>query len=80
MLKPFVRGDEARTMDEKSGFGLGLSIAQAMVCGHGGELSLHDNTPHGLLVRIRLPGAVHPGSDRSTTSPAHAALPELVSG
>ena len=80
MLKPFVRGDEARTMDEKSGFGLGLSIAQAMVCGHGGELSLHDNAPHGLLVRIRLPGAVHPGSDRSTASPTRPALPELVSG
>jgi len=80
MLKPFVRGDEARTMDEKSGFGLGLSIAQAMVCGHGGELSLHDNAPHGLLVRIRLPGAVHPGSDRSGPSLAHPALPELVSG
>ncbi|WP_420971054.1 ATP-binding protein [Bradyrhizobium sp. B120] len=80
MLKPFVRGDEARTMDEKSGFGLGLSIAQAMVCGHGGELSLHDNAPHGLLVRIRLPGSMHLGSDRSGTSPAHAKLPELVSG
>ncbi|WP_076860395.1 ATP-binding protein [Bradyrhizobium mercantei] len=80
MLKPFVRGDEARTMDEKSGFGLGLSIAQAMVCGHGGELSLHDNTPHGLLVRIQLPGATHLGSDRSEASPPLSALPELVSG
>ncbi|PDT76578.1 ATP-binding protein [Bradyrhizobium sp. C9] len=80
MLKPFVRGDEARTMDEKSGFGLGLSIAQAMVCGHGGELSLHDNVPHGLLVRIKLPGAVHLGSDRSGASPARPTLPELVSG
>ncbi|MGY3697910.1 signal transduction histidine kinase [Bradyrhizobium sp. USDA 3240] len=80
MLKPFVRGDEARTMDEKSGFGLGLSIAQAMVCGHGGELSLHDNVPHGLLVRIKLPGAVHLGSDRSGASPFRPALPELVSG
>ncbi|WP_342722461.1 ATP-binding protein [Bradyrhizobium sp. B097] len=80
MLKPFVRGDEARTMDEKSGFGLGLSIAQAMVCGHGGELSLHDNAPYGLLVRIRLPGAVHLGSDRSGASPARPAVRALVSG
>ncbi|GKQ49369.1 ATP-binding protein [Bradyrhizobium sp. Ce-3] len=80
MLKPFVRGDEARTMDEKSGFGLGLSIAQAMVCGHGGELSLHDNTPHGLLVRIKLPGAVHLGSDRTAASPSQPAARELVSG
>ncbi|QOZ34849.1 ATP-binding protein [Bradyrhizobium sp. CCBAU 53421] len=80
MLKPFVRGDEARTMDEKSGFGLGLSIAQAMVCGYGGELSLHDNAPHGLLVRIKLPGAVHLGSDRNAASPARPALAELMSG
>ncbi|MBP2427188.1 ATP-binding protein [Bradyrhizobium elkanii] len=80
MLKPFVRGDEARTMDETSGFGLGLSIAQAMVCGHGGELSLHDNTPHGLLVRIKLPGPVHLGSDRSGASASRSVLPELVSG
>ncbi|MGF6308926.1 signal transduction histidine kinase [Bradyrhizobium sp. i1.8.4] len=80
MLKPFVRGDEARTMDEKSGFGLGLSIAQAMVCGHGGELSLHDNAPHGLLVRIKLPAAEHLGSDRSAASPSRPARRELVSG
>ncbi|AUC96588.1 two-component sensor histidine kinase [Bradyrhizobium sp. SK17] len=80
MLKPFVRGDEARTMNEKSGFGLGLSIAQAMVYGHGGELSLHDNAPHGLLVRITLPGTAPPGSDRSAASPPRPARPALVSG
>jgi signal transduction histidine kinase len=55
MLEPFVRGDEARTMDEASGFGLGLSIARSIVLAHGGELSLNDRAPHGLTVRIRLP-------------------------
>jgi signal transduction histidine kinase len=55
MLEPFVRGDEARNMDEAAGFGLGLSIAQAIVLAHGGELSLHDRQPHGLMVRIQLP-------------------------
>jgi signal transduction histidine kinase len=80
MLKPFVRGDEARTMDETSGFGLGLSIAQAMVCGHGGELSLHDNAPRGLLVRVALPAAAHPGPDRSGASQSRAALREPVPG
>jgi signal transduction histidine kinase len=55
MLEPFVRGDEARTMDEGSGFGLGLSIAQAIVQGHGGSLSLHDNKPQGLRVTASLP-------------------------
>jgi signal transduction histidine kinase len=55
MLEPFVRGDDARNMDEAAGFGLGLSIAHAIVLAHGGELSLNDRQPHGLMVRIRLP-------------------------
>jgi signal transduction histidine kinase len=55
MLEPFVRGDDARNMDEAAGFGLGLSIARAIVLAHGGELSLHDRQPHGLVVRIELP-------------------------
>jgi signal transduction histidine kinase len=55
MLEPFVRGDDARNMDEAAGFGLGLSIARAIVLAHGGELSLNDRQPHGLIVRIQLP-------------------------
>jgi signal transduction histidine kinase len=55
MLEPFVRGDAARNMDDASGFGLGLSIARTIAQAHGGDLSLHDRAPHGLLVRIRLP-------------------------
>jgi signal transduction histidine kinase len=55
MLEPFVRGDDARSMDDTTGFGLGLSIARAIVLAHGGELSLHDRQPHGLIVRIELP-------------------------
>jgi signal transduction histidine kinase len=55
MLEPFVRGDDARNMDEAAGFGLGLSIARSIVLAHGGELSLHDRQPHGLVVRILLP-------------------------
>jgi signal transduction histidine kinase len=55
MLQPFVRGDDARTMDQASGFGLGLSIAQAVARAHGGEFSLHDRAPHGLVARITLP-------------------------
>jgi signal transduction histidine kinase len=55
MLEPFVRGDDARNMDEAAGFGLGLSIAHAIVLAHGGELSLNDRQPHGLIVRIELP-------------------------
>jgi signal transduction histidine kinase len=55
MMEPFVRGDDARNMDETTGFGLGLSIAHGIVQAHGGELSLNDRQPHGLMVRIRLP-------------------------
>ena len=55
MLEPFVRGDDARTMDDATGFGLGLSIARAIAIAHGGELSLHDRKPHGLIVRMQLP-------------------------
>src|SRR5690242_5319187 len=55
MLQPFVRGDDARNMDEAAGFGLGLAIAKAIVLAHGGVLSLHDRKPHGLNVRINLP-------------------------
>jgi signal transduction histidine kinase len=55
MLEPFVRGDDARNMDEAAGFGLGLSIARAIVLAHGGELTLNDRQPHGLIVRIELP-------------------------
>lgn len=55
VLEPFVRGDDARNMDEAAGFGLGLSIANAIVLAHGGTLSLHDRQPRGLVVRIQLP-------------------------
>jgi signal transduction histidine kinase len=55
MLQPFVRGDDARNMDDAAGFGLGLSIARAIALAHGGALSLHNRLPQGLVVRIRLP-------------------------
>jgi signal transduction histidine kinase len=55
MLEPFVRGDEARNMNETAGFGLGLAITNAIVLAHDGTLSLHDRQPHGLVVRMQLP-------------------------
>ena len=63
MLEPFVRGDDARNMDEAAGFGLGLSIARAIARRMAATLSLHDRQPHGLMVRIRLP--VRQRSERS---------------
>ena len=55
LLKPFVRGDAARTLQSDTGFGLGLSIADAIARGHGGRLRLLDRAPHGLIARIELP-------------------------
>ena len=68
VLEPFMRGDEARNMDESSGFGLGLSIARAIVDTHGGALTLNDRQPHGLIVRIEMPAC----------APAAAAVPNPV--
>ncbi|KDE20000.1 histidine kinase [Acetobacter aceti 1023] len=47
----FFRAEQAR---HAPGFGLGLSIVQAIVQLHGGQLHLADNTP-GLIVRIDIP-------------------------
>ena len=55
MLEPFIRGDDARNMDDAKGFGLGLSIARAIALGHQGTLSLLDRKPQGLIVRIEIP-------------------------
>lgn len=55
MLEPFVRGDAARGMNNKTGFGLGLSIAQAVIKAHGGTLVLRDHEPSGLIAQVTLP-------------------------
>jgi K+-sensing histidine kinase KdpD len=77
MLEPFVRGDAARSMDDTTGFGLGLSIAVATATAHGGILTLLDNEPCGLVVRMALPvGEGAPSARRSeqtVSSPAPVA-------
>lgn len=55
MLEPFVRGDTARGMNGKTGFGLGLSIARAVIEAHHGSLTLLDRKPHGLMAQVILP-------------------------
>lgn len=53
VLDRFVRLDDARS---RPGFGLGLSLVNAVVRLHGGTLALRNNAP-GLAVRLSLPVA-----------------------
>lgn len=55
MLQPFVRGDRARNLNEARGFGLGLSIVQAIVEAHNGRLMLENGREGGLNATIELP-------------------------
>ena len=54
VFAPFVRGDDSRSA-ETGGAGLGLSIAQSIVQGMGGSISLTNAQPTGLIASIRLP-------------------------
>ena len=75
MQQPFVRGDAARGMNGKNGFGLGLWIARAAVEAHGGRLELLDRVPYGLIAQITLPrrqrrtGKPSAGSSRARPMP-----------
>ena len=55
-LAPFVRLEPSRNQ-ETGGFGLGLTIAQAIIAGHGGRLALANRPEGGLQVLVRLPKA-----------------------
>ncbi|GJE38573.1 ATP-binding protein [Methylobacterium persicinum] len=71
MLQPFVRGDRARNLNAASGFGLGLSIVQAIVEAHDGRLSLENRPEGGLCAAIELPlAAGHPELRKGSTSGA----------
>ncbi|MDY0308426.1 MAG: ATP-binding protein [Castellaniella sp.] len=55
LLRPFARGESART--GVSGAGLGLSIVERLLGQVGGKFTLAPNTPCGLLARIEIPKA-----------------------
>ena len=54
IIKPFYRIDKSRGQN-KSGVGLGLSIANDIIRSHGGIISLGESTLGGLRVKISLP-------------------------
>ena len=54
VIKPFYRIDKSRGQN-KSGVGLGLSIANDIIRSHGGNISLNKSPLHGLRVKISLP-------------------------
>jgi signal transduction histidine kinase len=54
IFDPFVRGDDSRSA-ETGGAGLGLSIAQSIVQGLGGTITLSNLSPNGLQASVRLP-------------------------
>jgi signal transduction histidine kinase len=58
---------------KEQGTGLGLAIAHHIVVAHRGSLDVHETSPRGTTVRIRLPIAGVPGAARPA-SPAEVAL------
>ena len=54
VMKPFYRIDKSRGQN-KSGVGLGLSIANDIVRAHGGNISFEKSPMNGLRVRVSLP-------------------------
>ena len=53
VMRPFERGEAARS--GVTGSGLGLAIVDRIVRRSGGSVELGDASPHGLLVRVRFP-------------------------
>lgn len=57
MLEPFVRGEDARSMNNAEGFGLGLTIVRSIMESHGGTISFPESESGGFAVRLALPMA-----------------------
>lgn len=51
----FYRADEARSRDQRAGYGIGLSIAQAVIDRHGGSAAAGMTSDHTLLIRLSIP-------------------------
>jgi signal transduction histidine kinase len=69
IFEPFYRVDEARDR-AAGGIGLGLSITERAVRGHGGTVEAHNAPDGGLVIEIRLP--IRPTAVPAQESPSYA--------
>lgn len=54
MFEPFVRGEPSRAR-ATGGHGLGLTVARTILRSHGGDVTLANKQPKGLVARVELP-------------------------
>jgi two-component system sensor histidine kinase BaeS len=67
VFERFYRADPSRTRDT-GGSGLGLSIVQHLVEGHGGTVAAANRPDGGAVLTVRLPLVPPPGQSRSATA------------
>ncbi len=76
LFKPFYRVDNSRGTST-GGMGLGLAIVRNAVAAHGGNVTAHNVSPHGLQIEITLPVPQTPSQPRPSSpqliSPRHNA-------
>jgi signal transduction histidine kinase len=66
VFRPYYRVDKSRNRSS-GGVGLGLTVAQGIIQGHGGEIILKNRTDGGLLARVVLP-VLHTSASTKTLS------------
>jgi signal transduction histidine kinase len=54
IFDPFFKADQARSEDDGQ-HGIGLALSKAIIELHGGNISAQNHSPHGLVIKIRLP-------------------------
>lgn len=74
VVEPFFKADHARASSQRSGFGLGLSIAHDIVRTHGGTFTLLDRATGGLTVRMSIPL----DQEKRVTEGSRASEPNLL--
>jgi signal transduction histidine kinase len=73
IFERFYRADRVRSrMDERGGFGLGLSISQWIAQAHGGSLTVQSRLHRGSTFTVTLPLAAGEGPDEPDRREAHA--------